>query len=206
MKKRNLTFVLIALCLTTPAFADDHPSTTSGTSTNSNVNTNTSHSTSSSDQTQLQGQLQLQGQIATGGTGGSVTGNNSSASIGEGANSSTNTTTQGNTQSTTYTSPGSITIRNVPSVDGPDLTSSNDTCMGSTSGSVNIAGLGIGGGSTWVDTNCRRLKNARELWNMGMKGAAMAVMCLDPDNKAALEATGYKCPELQKKEEKSASK
>ena len=69
--------------------------------------------------------------------------------------------------------------------------------MGATSGSVNIAGLGIGGGSSWVDTNCRRLKNSRELWNMGMKAAALALMCGDADNKDALELTGYKCPETK---------
>lgn len=94
---------------------------------------------------------------------------------------------------------GTQTIKNVPSVNGPALTTSNDTCMGSTSGSVNIAGVGIGGGSTWTDTNCKRLKNARELWNMGMKAAAMALMCRDDENREALEQTGYQCP--KKKED-----
>jgi len=89
---------------------------------------------------------------------------------------------------------GSQTIHNVPSVNGPSLTTSNDTCMGSTSGSVNIAGIGIGGGSTWTDNNCKRLKNARELWNMGMKAASLAILCKDDENKEALEVTGYKCP------------
>jgi hypothetical protein len=122
-------------------------------------------------------------------------------------------TSNGN-QSITFTSPdvattdvnygGTYTIKNTPSVNGPNLTTSNDTCMGSTSGSVNIAGLGIGGGSSWVDTNCKRLKNARELWNMGMKGAAMALMCQDAENKEALEVTGYVCPE-KKKDAKTAS-
>jgi hypothetical protein len=89
---------------------------------------------------------------------------------------------------------GTQTLKNTPSVNGPALVSSNDTCMGSTSGSLNIAGLGFGGGSTWTDTNCRRLKNARELWNMGMKPAALAIMCMDSENKEALELTGYLCP------------
>ena len=86
-------------------------------------------------------------------------------------------------------------IRNTPSVSGPSLTTSNDTCMGSTSGSVNIAGLGVGGGTTWVDTDCKRLKNARELWNMGMKGAGVALLCEDTANRKALELTGYVCPQ-----------
>jgi hypothetical protein len=116
---------------------------------------------------------------------------------------STSTAQQGNEQNINFNSPsqsdtnvhysGSQTVKNVPSVSGPPLTTSNDTCMGSTSGSVNIAGLGIGGGSTWTDANCKRLKNARELWNMGMKAAGMELMCLDDENRKALISTGYQC-------------
>ena len=95
-------------------------------------------------------------------------------------------------------------IKNTPSVSGPALTTSNDTCMGSTSGSVNIAGLGIGGGSSWVDTNCKMLKNSRELWNMGMKAAAMALMCNDAANKEALELTGYVCPQTTRAKESTS--
>ena len=90
---------------------------------------------------------------------------------------------------------GSYTIKNVPSVNGPPLATANDTCMGSSSGSINGPGFGIGLGSTWTDRNCVMLKNARELWNMGMKAAAMALMCNDDSNRAALEVTGFACPQ-----------
>jgi hypothetical protein len=73
--------------------------------------------------------------------------------------------------------------------------------MGSTSGSVNVAGLGIGGGSSWVDKNCQMLKNSREMWNMGMKAAAMALMCTDSSNREALELTGFECPQTKKERE-----
>lgn len=86
-------------------------------------------------------------------------------------------------------------IRNTPSVSGPPLTSSNDTCMGSTSGSANGPGIGIGFGTTWTDANCKMLKNSRELWNMGMKGAAMTLMCNDSLNREALELSGFECPQ-----------
>jgi len=89
---------------------------------------------------------------------------------------------------------GTSTIKNVPSVNGPPLVSSNDTCMGSTSGSVNAPGIGVSLGTTWTDQNCKMLKNSRELWNMGMKAAALALMCTDPANREALELTGFKCP------------
>lgn len=93
---------------------------------------------------------------------------------------------------------GTTKVKNVPSVSGPPLVSSNDTCMGSVSGSVNVAGFGVGGGKTVVDTNCVMLKNSRELWNMGMRGAALARMCMDTDNKEALELTGFTCPQTEK--------
>ena len=86
-------------------------------------------------------------------------------------------------------------IRNTPSVSGPSLTSSNDTCMGSTSGSANAPGLGLSFGTTWTDANCKMLKNSRELWNMGMKAASMAIMCTDSLNREALELTGFECPQ-----------
>lgn len=93
---------------------------------------------------------------------------------------------------------GSQTIKNVPSVSGPALTTSNDTCMGSSTGSVNGPGFGLSIGGTWSDANCKLLKNSRELWNMGMKAAAMALMCTDPANREALEITGYECPQSAK--------
>lgn len=86
------------------------------------------------------------------------------------------------------------TLKNVPAIGAPALASSNDTCMGSTSGGVAMAGFGLSLGSTWSDKNCLMLKNSRELWNMGMKAAAMARMCMDDLNKEALELTGFVCP------------
>jgi hypothetical protein len=134
-----------------------------------------------------------------------------------GTRSDSTATNQGVTgNNVTFTSPndvisrveysGTQTIKNTPSVSGPMLTTSNDTCMGSTSGSLNIAGLGLGGGSTWVDTNCKRLKNSRELWNMGMKAASLALMCNDKENMEALELTGFTCPQTARKNSKATEK
>lgn len=117
---------------------------------------------------------------------------------------STATNGVGNAQNITFSNPGDsrattnytgeYTIKNVPALGTTLLTTSNDTCMGSTSGSVVMAGFGLAGGSTYVDNDCKRLKNSRELWNMGMKAASLALMCGDDDNRRALELTGYACP------------
>ena len=128
----------------------------------------------------------------------------SSTSTASPVSNSTATNGVGNAQNITFSNPadsrattnytGDYTIRNVPAMGTTLLTTSNDTCMGSTSGSVVMAGFGIGGGSTYVDNDCKRLKNSRELWNMGMKAASLALMCDDDNNRRALEVTGYACP------------
>lgn len=97
--------------------------------------------------------------------------------------------------------PETQTIKNTPSVAGPNLTTSNDTCMGSASGGAGVPGIGLSFGTTLTDENCKMLKNARELWNMGLKAAAIARMCMDDDNRSAMEQTGVQCP--PKKEEKA---
>jgi len=90
---------------------------------------------------------------------------------------------------------GNYTVKNVPSVSGPNLTSGFDSCMGSTSGSANGPGVGLSFGTTWTDEHCKRLKTSRELWNKGMKAASLAVDCMDPAAKQALEITGTRCPQ-----------
>lgn len=94
---------------------------------------------------------------------------------------------------------GTQTIKNVPSMGAPQLTTSNDTCMGSSSGSVAAPGIGVSLGSTWTDDNCLRLKNARELWNMGARAGALALLCTDDKVRVALEDSAnspddYVCP------------
>lgn len=100
---------------------------------------------------------------------------------------------------------GSYTMKNVPSVNGPNLTTSNDTCMGSSSGSANGAGFGVSFGTTWTDEHCKRLKMSRELWNKGMKAASLAMDCMDPSARVALEITGTKCPQSMTLQERRAN-
>ncbi|HEY8608128.1 MAG TPA: hypothetical protein VIM12_13520 [Noviherbaspirillum sp.] len=79
----------------------------------------------------------------------------------------------------------------------PMIVSSNDTCMGSTSIGASAVSFGFSAGTTWTDANCVMLKNSREMWNMGFKGAALARLCMDGLNREALEATGIQCPPRQ---------
>src|SRR6056300_34681 len=88
--------------------------------------------------------------------------------------STSNSTVNSNTKAeTTVKSPP-------PSAISPSINSSNsDLCTVGMSGAVQTQILGISGGSTVRDLNCERLKNAKTLYDMGMKVAAVATMCQD---------------------------
>ena len=88
-----------------------------------------------------------------------------------------------------------------PNIFAPSLTSGNDVCMGSISvggsGGTGIIGFGIALGKTYTDDNCVRLKNANALLQMGHKNAALALLALNEDVAAALNAAGVTFASVQ---------
>jgi hypothetical protein len=70
----------------------------------------------------------------------------------------------------------------------------NDLCTTGTSGAVQTQILGISSGGTMRDMNCERLKNAKTLYDMGMKVAAVSVMCQDRRVFDAMWNAGTPCP------------
>lgn len=74
------------------------------------------------------------------------------------------------------------------------LTTSNDTCMGSSGIGGQGMTFGFSLGTTWTDSNCIMLKNARELKVQGHEKAAKARLCMDEDNAMAFELAGEPCP------------
>lgn len=78
------------------------------------------------------------------------------------------------------------------------LTSSNDTCMGSSGIGGQGMSFGFSLGTTWTDSNCIMLKNARELKVQGHEKAAKARLCMDSDNAMAFELAGEPCPRALK--------
>lgn len=108
-------------------------------------------------------------------------------------NSTSNSTvTTNGTNKTTVNSPP-------PSAISPSINSSNsDLCTVGISGAVQTQILGISGGSTIRDLNCERLKIAKTIYDMGMKVAAVSVMCQDDRVFRAMEMAGTPCPFLGK--------
>lgn len=102
---------------------------------------------------------------------------------------STSTVTTNGSQTTTVKSPP-------PSAISPQFSSgtNSDLCTIGASGAVQTQILGISVGSTFTEENCIRLKNAKTLYDMGMKVAAVSVMCQDRQVFDAMMHAGTPCP------------
>jgi len=99
----------------------------------------------------------------------------------------------------TVTSQGNMTteiIQPPPSAISPQFSAgnNNDLCTIGVAAAVQTQILGISGGGTFTEENCKRLKNAKVLYDMGMKVAAVSVMCQDPDVFDAMMQAGTPCP------------
>lgn len=98
----------------------------------------------------------------------------------------------------TITSDGSMdtTINSPPpSAISPQISASNsDLCTVGVAGAVQTQILGISAGRTVRDMNCEKLKNAKTMYDMGMKVAAVSVMCQDERVFEAMMNAGTPCP------------
>ena len=96
-------------------------------------------------------------------------------------------TTQGKTETTLKSPP--------PSAISPTINTSNsDLCTFGVAGAVQTQILGISTGTQFTDENCERLKNAKTLYDMGMKVAAVSMMCQDERVFDAMMHAGTPCP------------
>ena len=103
------------------------------------------------------------------------------------------------TTTSTVTTNGSMTTKvesPPPSAISPQIISNgnSDLCTFGVAGAVQTQILGISMGSTIRDMNCEKLKNAKTLYDMGMKVAAVSVMCQDERVFDAMMDAGTPCP------------
>ena len=158
MKRLLGVVILVGFC--SPALAQS--------ATGIGVGTGTSSSSSRS------------GAVAIGGgnANSSVVANPSSAS-----SLTINSTTPANTTTTaTETINTNTSLKNVPTAFAPGLAAAGlETCLGSVSGGGSALGWGASFGTTIPDPGCAARLDARTLWSMGLKKAAVARLCLMSD-------------------------
>ena len=99
-----------------------------------------------------------------------------------------------NTVSSTVT--GTTTVDKSPSTaSAPSVIVNNqDVCTTGASAAIQTQILGIAGATVQTDENCERLKLSRALYGMGMKVAAVSVLCQDERVFNAMEMAGTPCP------------
>jgi len=104
-------------------------------------------------------------------------------------NSTANSTVTSNstTKSTVRTNP--------PSAISPSINASgSDLCTVGVAGAVQTQIIGISTGQVYNDENCVRLKNAKVLYDMGMKVAAVSLMCQSRSVYDSMKFAGTPCP------------
>jgi len=123
------------------------------------------------------------------------------------SNSTSNNTNTNTNSNTNYNhNTGDVTNRNItdstqtiksppPTAVAPAVTTiNNDVCAVVASGAVQTQIFGISMGGTFRDMNCERIKLSKNLYDMGMKVAAVATLCQDERVFAAMLAAGTPCP------------
>jgi hypothetical protein len=110
--------------------------------------------------------------------------------------SATNTYQSGSSSNTTTTNTSTSNIKSAPpTASAPSVTNAgSDVCLAGASAGVQTFGVGISGGKSFRDKNCERIKLSRELNSLGMKVAAVAILCQDERVFEAMEQAGTPCP------------
>jgi len=100
-----------------------------------------------------------------------------------------------NTSTTNTTNAYSGDTRVVSSATSPSMSAmSQDLCVVGISAGVSTFGLGVSGGTYRTDENCERIKLSKVLNDLGMKVAAVSILCQDPRVFFAMEQSGTPCP------------
>ena len=110
--------------------------------------------------------------------------------------SATNTYQSGSSNNTTTTNNSTSNMRSAPpTASAPSVTNAgSDVCLAGASAGVQTFGIGVSGGKSFRDKNCERIKLSSELNSLGMKVAAVAILCQDERVFFAMEQAGTPCP------------
>ena len=88
-----------------------------------------------------------------------------------------------------------VTDKTPPTASAPSIVINNsDVCKSAASAAIQTQILGFASGITVTDENCERLKLARSIYGMGMKVAAVSLLCQDARAFDAMWMAGTPCP------------
>ncbi len=88
-----------------------------------------------------------------------------------------------------------VTDKAPPTASAPSIVINNsDVCKSAASAAIQTQILGFASGITVSDENCERIKLSRSLYLMGMKVAAVSLLCQDSRVFDAMWMAGTYCP------------
>lgn len=74
------------------------------------------------------------------------------------------------------------------------MSNGSESCLQSTTGGLQLIGVGVSSGRYTQDIECNRRRDAITLSNMGMKVAAVSLMCQNPNVWRAMFMSATPCP------------
>ena len=111
---------------------------------------------------------------------------------------SSNNNSTDHSVSNTYNGAGSSSDMPVGSAIAPSYMSNGmETCLQGTGSSIQTGLVGYTTGNYEIDEYCNRRRNAKVLSDLGMKVAAIAVMCADVEVFRAMFVSGTPCPVIK---------
>ena len=120
--------------------------------------------------------------------GGYTSSSNSTNNFSSGSSSNTTSNNTTNSNSNIKSSPPTASAAGIPQ-------SGLDSCFSAVSAGFQGFSFGLSAGKHIVDKNCEVIKLSRELNNLGMKVASIAILCNhSPDVFYAMEISGSPCP------------
>ena len=96
--------------------------------------------------------------------------------------------------SKTYNGAGSSGMPVSTAVSPSLMSNGNESCLQSITGGLQLIGVGVSSGKYTQDNECNRRRDAITLSNMGMKVAAVSLMCQNPSVWRAMFMSATPCP------------
>jgi hypothetical protein len=218
VNRRALVIFCVATCSSSLVLAQAAPTsyiydtTTNSTSNNTNTSTSTSTNTNINQNVNSGTVTNINQNTSTATSNSTATNNNFNTDV---STSTVNSTSVANTNNTNVNQNNNVNVsdsksysENVsrqvidqnlksppPSAIAPSMMSySQDLCTTGISGAVQTQIVGISGGKAMRDQNCERIKLSKTLYDMGMRVAAVSLLCQDERVFRSMEMAGTPCP------------
>tara|TARA_R100000951_G_scaffold108512_1_gene104747 strand:+ start:168 stop:842 length:675 start_codon:yes stop_codon:yes gene_type:complete len=94
----------------------------------------------------------------------------------------------------TYNGAGSSGMPVSTAISPSLMSNGNESCLQSITGGLQLIGVGVSSGKYTQDNECNRRRDAITLSNMGMKVAAVSLMCQNPSVWRAMFMSATPCP------------